>query len=334
MTLKPPRSPLRLATRGSQLALWQANYVASLLRSRGAECQLVVLKTTADRVQDRPLHEIGGKGLFIKELEDALLTADADLAVHSLKDMTARLDQRFALPCILRRHQPADLIIFRADIAKTVGIASGDQPSLTPQALATLPALTIGTGSLRRQALLRKVAPQLTTVGIRGNVDTRLRKLAEGAWDAIILAEASIERLAISGLAAARLDPEWFIPCAGQGALAIETRSDDILLNRWLERYDHPATSQAIRVERSVLAGLGGDCNMPFGCYVQLKDEQWQAQAGIYNRQGQAAEASLSMTIQEFSEPALAAALQTKLRTAGAAKILQSLSLPIPEEYR
>jgi hydroxymethylbilane synthase len=333
MIARPPRSLLRIATRGSQLALWQADYVTALLRARGVACERLVLKTTADRIQDRPLQEIGGKGLFVKELEEALLRGEADLAVHSLKDMTARLDPRFALPSILKRHEPADLLIFRSAVAAQLGVRPGPLPVFGVKEIAALPPLKVGTGSLRRQAVLRKAAPQLTSVGIRGNVDTRLRKLEAGEWDAIILAEASIERLAISGLASVRLDPEWFIPCAAQGALAIETRADDQALVAWLGELSDPATQSAVTVERAVLAGLGGDCNMPFGCHVRLDGSTWRARAAVYDQAGNTATATCTMPAAGFSTSALTREVAAQLRAAGAGAILAALGLEVPEGY-
>lgn len=334
--MNAPQNPktLTIATRGSQLALWQANHVASLLATSGLPCVTSILKTTADRIQDRPLHELGGKGLFVKELEEALLTGEADLAVHSLKDMPARLDPRFALPCILKRHQAGDLLILRKDVGTKLGLPVLDSPaSWQAKQLSALPPLKIGTGSLRRQALLRQVAPQLTPVGIRGNVDTRLRKLAEGHWDAIILAEASIERLAISGLVSVRLDPAWFVPCAGQGALALETLSANSWLRDRLMHFAHADTAIAVTIERRVLAELGGDCNMPFGCYVYRDAYGWHGRAAVYDTQGQAAISTCSLADADFSTDALSNNLRQGLRAAGAAKILRTLGLPIPEAY-
>lgn len=334
MNVPESKKPLTIATRGSQLALWQANYVAGLLAADGMPSVIRILKTTADRIQDRPLHELGGKGLFVKELEEALLSGEADLAVHSLKDMPARLDARFALPCILKRHQAGDLLIFRSDVGASLGLeAHNSPPSWQAAQLRTLPALKIGTGSLRRQALLQKVAPHLNCIGIRGNVDTRLRKLEQGEWDAIILAEASIERLAIAGLTSIRLDPTWFIPCAGQGALAIETRSENSWLRNYLLRFAHADTATAVSIERHVLAELGGDCNMPFGCYVHHDAKGWHGQAAIYAKDGQAAVATCVLNDREFSSERLSDNLRTQLRNAGAAQVLRALGLRVPEAY-
>lgn len=322
------RSPLVIATRGSALALWQANYVKGLLEARGAQPTLDVIKTTGDKVQDRFLHEIGGKGTFIKELEEALKAKTADLAVHSLKDMTARLDPFFALAAVLKRHSPADVMIFRDEVH-----AKANPPAvLGASDVKKLGKLKIGTGSLRRQALLKREAPELTTEGVRGNVDTRIRKLKEGAWDALILAEASLERLGIKDVKACRIDPEWFVPCASQGALAIESRAADPLKD-WLKALGDPATTAAVTIERNLLARLGGDCTMPFGCLVTTDGKAWTGRAIVLSADGDAAATRLVMPTAGFSTQKFADELTTKLAAAGAGRILAKLNLAVPAEF-
>lgn len=325
MSPSPPRSAVTLTTRGSKLALWQANYVASLLAKMGVTSQQLVVKTTADRVQDRFLHELGGKGLFVKELEEALLSETADLAVHSLKDMPARLKEPFTLAAVLARHSPADVLIFRDDVAKQLS----PKPHLTASDVASFGPLRVGTGSLRRQALLKRHAPEITTEGVRGNVDTRLAKLQAGAWDALILAEASLDRLGIQNVARSRLNPTWFVPAAAQGALAIEARADDPLA-AWLACFADPDTTFAVTVERNVLSRLGGDCTMPFGCHVTVSGAgEASASAIILNRAGQAAEATCQG--KSAAGPGiLSEAIFRSLLQNGAEAILRDLDIKLP----
>ena len=255
---------LRIATRGSQLALWQAHYVAGLLQNKGAACELDIIKTTGDRVQDRFLHEIGGKGLFVKELEEAMRAGTADLAVHSLKDLPARIPVGFTLPAILTRHTPEDVLIFNPKSLARLQLP-GD-PSLSREQMAALGPLTIATASLRRQSLLKALPNPMTLVPIRGNVDTRIRKLNEGDWDGLILAGASIERLGLRHLPHRLLDASWFVPCAAQGALAIETPANSPH-QALLETLSDKTTYACATMERRVLELLGGDCTMPFGAF-------------------------------------------------------------------
>jgi hydroxymethylbilane synthase len=242
--------------------------------------------------------------------------------------MTARLDPAFALAAVLKRHSPADAMIFRDDVAAKLE----PPPVLSAEALRKLGKLKIGTGSLRRQALLKREAPELTTEGVRGNVDTRIRKLKEGSWDALILAEASLERLGIKDVKASRLDPEWFVPCASQGALALESRDDDPLRD-WLRHLGHLETTAAVTIERQLLARLGGDCTMPFGCLVTTDGKAWTGRAIILSRDGDAAAARLVMPANLFNTQRFADELGRKLAAAGAGKILKKLSLPVPPEF-
>jgi hydroxymethylbilane synthase len=260
----PPQSFV-LASRGSPLALWQANFVADLLRAQGHTIEVKTWKTTGDIVQDRFLHEIGGKGLFIKELEEAMISGQAHLAVHSLKDLPARVPAQFELAAVLKRHQSSDVIIFSDSFGPRCGLAPGSL--VTADVLRSLGPFTVATSSLRRRSLLAGSCPEITTVAVRGNVNTRLKKLNTEGWQALILAEASLERLELNHPHSHRLDPNWFIPCAGQGALAIETLANSTVSNA-VKPLECAATRQAVNIERAVLARLGGDCTMPFGCVV------------------------------------------------------------------
>lgn len=328
-----PQKHVRIATRGSALAMWQANFIKGLLEERGVTSELLVIKTTADKVQDRFLYEIGGKGLFVKELEQALEAGDADLAVHSLKDMTATLKEPFTLAAVLPRHESSDAMIFRDDVYARL------KPStvIGREGAARLDGLSIGTGSLRRQALLKQTAPTATTVGVRGNVDTRLRKLQEGSWDALILAEASLDRLSLkAGLKVSRLDPTWFVPCASQGALALETLSKHPM-TPWLASLGSAETKMCVEIERGLLARLGGDCTMPFGCHVAPEtkgSKTFVGRAVILSRAGNEARSEHRGEIHDAAgAAAFLDAFAAKLKSAGAAKILGALELPIPAYF-
>ncbi|MHC1480982.1 hydroxymethylbilane synthase [Frateuria aurantia] len=252
---------LRIATRKSLLALWQAEHVASLLREHypELEVELVPLSTRGDEILDRSLASIGGKGLFLKELEVAMLEGRADLAVHSLKDMPVELDAGFSLAAVLPRADAADAFV-----------------SERYASLQELPAhARVGTSSLRRQALLRSLRPDLEVVDLRGNVITRLRKLEEGQYDAIILACAGLQRLELGQHIRARLDaPEW-LPAPGQAAIGIEALSEAGEVLGCLAALDDAATHRRVSAERAMNLALGGSCSVPVGAWcVEAGDER------------------------------------------------------------
>lgn len=260
---------VRIVTRGSKLALWQANFVAGKLQQYGLHSKLNIVSTQGDRVQDRFLHELGGKGLFIRELEQALLKEEADVAVHSLKDLPAKVESPFALPAILQRHSPCDVIIWHPRKPH----ADRFPARITRNDVTHLSGLKLATSSLRRQMLFRHHVSRIDLVPIRGNVDTRIRKLGESQdWDGIVLAQAAIQRLGLTDVRYSVLDPEWFIPSPAQGALAIETLEHSPY-HALSSRLNDPATSWAVTVERGILAALGGDCTMPMGAYVAIASE-------------------------------------------------------------
>lgn len=259
---------LRLATRQSKLALWQSEYVSDLFIKQQITSELVRRTTTGDAIQDRALHEIGGKGLFIKELEKALVNQEADAAVHSLKDLPAELIPPFELSAVLKRHAHCDAIIWNPSIAHRMPI----KQVLGKRQMLQLGDLTIATGSLRRKALLSSVNPGITCIPIRGNVDTRINMLNSGFWDAIILAHASLERLQLNDLSYSLLDADWFTPCAGQGAIAIETIANHPAAST-VKLLNHPETELAVTVERLMLKALGGDCTMPCGVLAQVEEK-------------------------------------------------------------
>lgn len=318
---------LVIASRGSKLALWQAEYVADRLRREGIEVTINVIKTTGDRVQDRFLHEIGGKGLFVRELEDALMRGEADLAVHSLKDLPARIPAEFILAAVLKRHSPADALIMR----------QGDAPpdlKNGPVALAEVAVKTLGTASLRRKSLMARFAPQIETQGLRGNVDTRIAKLNGGEFDAIILAEASLERLGwMDDVPYVRLDPTWFIPCAAQGALAIETLHDSPWQERIANWFDHGATRRAVTLERGLLAAVGGDCTMPFGAYYHRPDGIGSLQVGVYTDGGPYAEVTIKDVQPDSDAEELKRRTLKQLYDADLKTVMAELKLQLPTDF-
>jgi hydroxymethylbilane synthase len=244
---------LRIGSRGSQLALWQAHHIAALLNALGVETEISIIRTTGDHLQTASLMQAGGKGLFTKEIEEALLAREIDLAVHSLKDLPTELPGGLTLAAIPEREDPSDALI-----GKTLGeLAAGT---------------CVATSSGRRAAQLKFWRPAIEVVPVRGNVDTRLRKLREGHFDAMLLATSGLRRLGLENEIAEVLDCETMCPAAGQGALAIETRADDSAFEI-CRRLNDDASERAVQCERAVLAALGGGCQLPLGAYARLKDE-------------------------------------------------------------
>jgi len=249
---------LRIATRKSALALWQAEHVAALLRAAhpGLAVELVPLSTRGDEILDQPLATIGGKGLFLKELEVAMLEGRADLAVHSLKDVPAELEPGFALPAILPRADAADAFVSN-DCADVAALPLGAK---------------VGTSSLRRQAQLRALRPDLELLDLRGNVGTRLAKLDAGRYDAIVLACAGLERLGLAARIRSRLAaPDW-LPAPGQAAIAIEARADQPATLALLAVLDDADTRQEVGAERAMNQALGGSCTVPVGAWCTLTE--------------------------------------------------------------
>jgi hydroxymethylbilane synthase len=246
--------PLRIGTRGSKLALVQANMVADLLRGVGAASEIVVLKTSGDRIQDRSLADAGGKGLFVKELEDALLSDAIDLAVHSMKDVPVDLPPGLDVTAVLKREDPRD--VFVSNKAKT---------------LADLPhGAVLGTSSVRREAQVRRVRPDLKCVLLRGNVDTRLRKLDDGEMDAMLLALAGLKRLGLENRATQILDD--FLPALSQGAIGIEIRETDTRAREIVTQLNDKDTEIALICERAFQRALGGSCRSPMAGLATLHD--------------------------------------------------------------
>ncbi len=247
---------LRIGSRGSQLAMWQANHIAGRLRERGHQVEIEVIRTTGDKITDVALAKVGTKGMFTKEIEEALAEGRVDLAVHSLKDLPTELDRQFEIAAITQRENPRD-----AFVSKKFG------------RLADLPqGARVGTSSLRRQAQLKVVRCDLEILPLRGNVDTRLRKMEEGEYDAVILAYAGLRRLGRTEFVREVLPVEVLCPAVGQGALGIETRSGDARTLAEVGFLNDPATRAATICERALLNQLGGGCQVPIGGFAEVTD--------------------------------------------------------------
>ena len=251
--------PLRIGTRGSALALWQARSIAQQLRaSTGAEPELIIIKTSGDKFQQVSFNQIGTKGVFIKELEDALLEERIDLAVHSMKDVPTELPAGLTIAAIGKREDVRDALL-----------------SAAGHTLASLPqGARVGTSSLRRQSQLLHARRDLRLLELRGNVDTRIGKLKRGDYDAIVLAKAGLDRLGLAGNISEVLPPEVSLPAAGQGAIGIEARAADAATVRALAALEHAETRSAVTAERSALAGLGGGCQVPIGAWGRVESGQ------------------------------------------------------------
>lgn len=251
---------IRIGSRGSALAKWQAEHIAGRLRELGREVTITILVTTGDRVQTAPFLQVGTKGMFTKEIEEALADNRIDLAVHSLKDLPTVLHPAFVLAAIPQRADARDAFV-----------------SLQHETLSHLPqGATVGTSSLRRQALLRSLRPDLDVRELRGNVDTRLRKLTEGQYDAIVLAAAGLDRLRQTDWVRERFPAEMMCPAPGQGALAIECRAEDEPTRTLLAALDHRPTHFAVTAERAALARLEGGCQVPIGVYCDAGSTGWK----------------------------------------------------------
>src|SRR5512139_3979787 len=251
---------LRIGTRASQLALWQANWVKSELEKRypDLEVTLVKIKTTGDKILDVPLARVGGKGLFTKEIEEAMLAGEIEVAVHSMKDVPTYFPAGLGLRCITRREDPRDIVILRPGVTRWQELPIGGR---------------VGTSSLRRKAMLLHTRPDLQMLDIRGNVETRIRKLTEDNLDAVVLAAAGMHRLGFAARISEYLPVEVSLPAIGQGALGLETRRDDAATNALIDFFNHPETAHAVIAERALLARLEGGCQVPIAAYVTVAGE-------------------------------------------------------------
>jgi len=247
---------LRIGSRGSQLALWQANHISALLRERGHEVGIEIIHTTGDKITDVALAQVGTKGMFTKEIEEALAAGKVDLAVHSLKDLPTELPPGFEIAAITTRQNPCDAFLSKK-YARVEDL---------PQSA------KVGTSSLRRQAQLKAIRPDLDIHPLRGNVDTRIRKLEEGHYDAIILAAAGLNRLGKTELVKQIIPADVMCPAAGQGALGIEIRLGDATMRQHLAFLDDPAARASTTCERALLNKLGGGCQVPIGASAEMRD--------------------------------------------------------------
>ena len=301
------RSTIRIATRKSPLALWQAHFVQSRLQQLYPQLrvELLPMSTKGDKILDSPLAKVGGKGLFVKELEQAILAGDADIAVHSMKDVPVEFPEGLGLTIICERDDPRDAFV-------STGFAS----------IAELPAGSrVGTSSLRRQCQLRAQRPDLQVIDLRGNVNSRLAKLDAGAYDAILLAAAGLKRLGLQERISALLPAELSLPANGQGAVGIECRLDDNELLSLLAPLEHPQTRQRVLAERAMNRALQGGCQVPIGAYAELEgDTLWlRGLVGLPDG-SRILRAELRGAVGE--PEALGQALAEQLLTQGAAELL------------
>jgi hydroxymethylbilane synthase len=267
------KNKIIIGTRGSQLALWQANFIKSEIERHFPELAVAlnIIKTTGDRITDRPLAQVGGKGLFVKEIESALLNGDIDLAVHSMKDMPGILPDGLTIGAIPERENPYDVLI------------SKDNLPLSDYH----PGAKVGTSSLRRASQIKHVRPDLNIVSIRGNLDTRIKKLKSGEYDAIVLAAAGLHRLEQKNEISEYLDESVMIPAVGQGALCIESRMDDPGIQPVMTKLDHFETRICVEGERAFLKQIEGSCHIPVACFGKIKDKQVIMTAVVASEDGQ-----------------------------------------------
>jgi hydroxymethylbilane synthase len=256
-----------IGSRGSQLALWQARWVESRLRELGGDCRIEVIKTTGDKITDVPLSKVGSKGLFTKELEEALLTETIDVAVHSLKDMPTELPPALCLRAVPQREDVHDALIG----SRLADLREGAR---------------VGTSSLRRAAQLKAARPDLEVMDLRGNLDTRLRKLDEGRYDAIVLAAAGLRRLGWADRITELLPVDIMCPAVGQGALAVETRARSDHASQFCAQLDDPASRAEVTAERAVLGALGGGCQVPMGANARVRDGSLHLRAVVISPSG------------------------------------------------
>jgi hydroxymethylbilane synthase len=312
------KDPIKIGTRGSKLALWQANWVQSVLKQKSPSqaVELVTIKTQGDKILDVPLAKVGGKGLFVKEIEQALLARRIDIAVHSMKDMPADIPEGLYIGAIPERENPLDVFISRSG-AGFNELAGGS---------------VIGTSSLRRSAQLHYARPDMVTQPIRGNLDTRLKKLESENFDALVLAAAGVKRLNLEHKITEYLDPELMLPAIGQGALCIEIRKDDSIVGSLVASLDHAATRAAVTAERAFLKRLEGGCQVPIAGHGRISENQ-------FTLTGLVAEVDGTRVIKgEKSGPLNASTsigieLAEELLAKGADKILEKFKLIAPEGY-
>jgi hydroxymethylbilane synthase len=301
-------APLRIGTRGSRLALWQAHHVANLIRPSivGRPVQIVEIETAGDQIREVPLNQLGGIGVFTKEIQRALLAGTVDVAVHSLKDLPTLPVEGIVLAAVPPRGPTGDAFVSRQH-ASFEALPTG---------------ASVATGSLRRRSQLLFRRPDLRLVPIRGNVETRLRKLTDEGLDAIVLAQAGLERLGLGDAITEILDPEWMLPAVGQGALGLECRTDDDATLGLLALLEHPPTRQAVRAERSLLFHLGGGCLVPIGAATSSHGSELTLRGAVLSADGQQRVAGIISGSAMESED-LGCRLADELLAQGAKKLLE-----------
>jgi hydroxymethylbilane synthase len=303
---------LRIGTRRSPLAVWQAEHVRARLEAAhpGLRCLLVRIVTEGDRILDRPLAQVGGKGLFVKEIENALLDGRIDVAVHSMKDLPAELPQGLRLGAVPQREDPRDALVAGQRNRRLADIPPGAR---------------IGTSSLRRAAQLRFHRPDLTLEPARGNVETRIRRLEEGRFDAIVLAVAGLKRLGLESRISEILEPDLCLPAVGQGVLAVEIREDDPETARLVEPLNDPATETCVRAERAFLAAMGGSCQIPVAALAHMDRENLALTGLVADLDGSQC-VRLSLEAPPDQAVALGHTLADQIRAAGGDRILQNIA--------
>jgi hydroxymethylbilane synthase len=305
------KKTLRIGTRASQLALWQANWVKSELEKRhpGLEVALTKIKTQGDKILDVPLAMVGGKGLFVKEIEEAMLRGEIDIAVHSMKDVPTIFPEGLALRCITEREDPRDIVILKPGFKSWLDLPQGAR---------------IGTSSLRRKAQLLHLRPDLQMIDIRGNVETRIRKLTEDDLDAVILAAAGMHRLGFTGQISEYLETGISLPAIGQGALGLESRIEDAEINALIDFFNHPATACAVIAERAFLRRLEGGCQVPIAAFGAVEGDRLHFTGLVSSVDGQQ---FLKQTVEGQTDEAehLGVSLADDLLIKGAGKILNEV---------
>jgi hydroxymethylbilane synthase len=311
-------NPIKIGTRGSKLALWQANWVKSVLQNKfpSTPIELIIIKTQGDKILDVPLAKVGGKGLFVKEIEQSLLSRRIDIAVHSMKDMPADIPQGLCIGAIPERENPADVFISSSG-AGFNDLAAGS---------------AIGTSSLRRGAQLRHARPDIVIRSIRGNLDTRLKKLESEAFDALVLAAAGVKRLNLEHKITEYLDLDFMLPAIGQGALCIETRKDDAIVGPLVASLDHASTRAVVAGERAFLNRLEGGCQVPIAGHGRINGNQFVLTALVAEIDGSRVIKGKKTGLLNSSET-IGIDLAEELLARGADKILKKLKSMAPESY-
>jgi len=329
---------IRIGTRGSALARWQAEHVASALKAiPGApDPELLLIKTEGDRIQDVPLSQLPGKAFFTKEIEEALLRDQVDVAVHSLKDLATEMPSGLTLGAVMEREDPRDALLFSQSLRpREVHRSSGrglgfpgealqelDEPVHTPDDLPR--GVRVGTSSLRRRALLARWRPDLELAELRGNVPTRIRKLDDGEYDAIVLAAAGVKRLGLTSRISAYLPFDYFLPAVSQGAIGIQIRADDDDVAEWVGSLDHPPTRAATAAERALLRMMEGGCQVPVGAFAELVGSGLRLRGVVCSLDGRrGVDGEISGTIGDAE--GLGVALAEDLIRKGGGKILDEI---------